>query len=222
MIRAIVKTSSGQLCGFTDWADYVPATGCVIVDLPQGYTDDMADLLVYQNGQLSIDQNRLRDRERETVRAKIKAEAGQRISDTDWRLERAREREYLGTSGLTDVDTVLSEREAIRQTSNAIEMRLDALDDVEAVRAFAWTFDGMEVKVPSRMTRKKFLDRFTPEEMATIMAASDQSPAIKAWLITFQSSELIDLGDPTLAMGIGALEMSGLLPEGRAAQVLAR
>ena len=68
----------------------------------------------------------------------IKAEAERRITALDWRLQRAQEREQLGGTGFETVADVLALREQIRQASNAAELAVLGLDDVQDVQAFTW------------------------------------------------------------------------------------
>ncbi|HDX8451363.1 TPA: hypothetical protein RQN21_000880 [Aeromonas hydrophila] len=68
----------------------------------------------------------------------IKAEAERRITELDWRLQRAQEREQLGETGFETVADVLALREQIRQASNAAEQAVSTLSDVGAVLAFTW------------------------------------------------------------------------------------
>ncbi len=218
---AIIEKSSGTICGYAGYADYKPNKGYAVAALPEGFTEELTDVVVYKDGKLVFDEAKRLAREKDIVRAKIKEEAQQRIEAISWRLERAREREFLGVAGLTDIDTALAEREMIRQTSNVIEAQLDSLETVEAVRAFTWAYGEIVFSVPRRMTRKQFLDRFTAEEMAMIMAAASANPAITAWLTMFQSAELVDLSDASLQIGVAALGMAGLLAEGRAQEILA-
>ena len=68
----------------------------------------------------------------------IKAEAERCITALDWRLQRAKEREQLGETGVETVADVLALREQIRQASNAAELAVSTLTDVSAVQAFTW------------------------------------------------------------------------------------
>ena len=68
----------------------------------------------------------------------IKAEAERRITASDWRLQRAQEREQLGETGVETVADVLALREQIRQSSNAAEQAVRELESVEEVVSFSW------------------------------------------------------------------------------------
>lgn len=77
-----------------------------------------------------------------------------------------------------------------------------------------------------RLTKQQFIDRFTPSEMQGILAAARQSVAVEAWLFRFQSltpdvdGTSIDTNDPRTVAGVLALEQAGLLPAGRATEIL--
>lgn len=70
--------------------------------------------------------------------AEIKVEAERRITALDWRLQRAREREQLGETGVETVADVLALREQIRQASNAAEAVVLELNTLEEVTYFTW------------------------------------------------------------------------------------
>lgn len=168
-----------------------------------------------ENGLLTTDLNPLK-KDRKTA---IKAEAAALIAATDWRLERARERETAGWAGLADVDAVLAEREAIRQSSSAAELAVDALTDATAIQSFSWAVD-VPVKPPRRLTLRLFMERFTEPEQAAILAAAETTPAVKTWWTRFQISLGINLDDPATTTGVEALEALKLIGKGRAKQIL--
>ena len=68
----------------------------------------------------------------------IKAEAERRITELDWRLQRAQEREQLGETGFETVADVLTLREQIRQASNSAELAALSLESVSDVLEFSW------------------------------------------------------------------------------------
>ena len=81
---------------------------------------------------------------------KIKQQAGDKVTASDWRLQRAQDR--VSHAELTTADNstelkaakaellaVLKAREAIRQASNAAETQLLALEDKTAVEQFTWS-----------------------------------------------------------------------------------
>ena len=63
----------------------------------------------------------------------IKKEAGERITATNWMLERARDRKDL-----RDENDVLAKREEIRRASDEAESHVKMLDNVEEIKNYAW------------------------------------------------------------------------------------
>lgn len=151
--------------------------------------------------------------------AEIKRQAAANIAALQWRIERAQERDRLGLPGET-VEQVLIEREAIRRASNRCEAEVSAAQDVAAVQAVVFAATEADYTAPQRLTRLEFLRRFTDAEMQAIVAAADQSPALKAALLKWQTAEGIVLTDPATIAGVQALEIAGLIGEGRAAEIL--
>lgn len=152
--------------------------------------------------------------------AEIKRQAAEAIEVLHWRIERAEERERLGLPGET-VEEVLLEREAIRRASNRCEAEVQAAQDVAAVQAVQFEVTEADRATPNRITRLQFLLRFTDAEMQAIVAAAETNAALKAALLKWQTAEGIALTDPTTIAGVQALEIAGLIGEGRAAQILA-
>ena len=70
------------------------------------------------------------------------------------------------------------------------------------------------------ITKLEFLNRFTLTETATILAASDASPAIRVYLFKLQLAETLDLCNAETMAGVHALEQSGLICAGRALEIL--
>lgn len=71
------------------------------------------------------------------------------------------------------------------------------------------------------ITKREFLERFTAEERVAIRTAAQGSIAIQDYLELVNVSDSIDLTYATTKGGVQALEASGLLAEGRAADILA-
>ena len=147
--------------------------------------------------------------------ARIKTEAAERISATDWRLERARERETAGWGTLADVDAVLVERESIRQCSDQAEQIVMSLDDIEAVRTFEWAVKAV-VTNPERRTKRVVSDLFTDAEMTAIR----NNPATENWWAKFCLSDHVSLVNPELVNGVNDLVLLGILTPARAAEIL--
>ena len=57
--------------------------------------------------------------------------------------------------------------------------------------------------------------------MQAVIAASDQSTALRSALMKWQTAEGIVLTDAATVAGVEALEIAGLLAAGRSAEVLA-
>lgn len=82
--------------------------------------------------------------------------------------------------------------------------------------------DGLvKAYLVTQLTKLAFLNRFTPEERIAIRAAAEQSPAIHDYLEMLDAAQDVELTDPRTIGGVQALEASGLLAEGRGAEILA-
>lgn len=191
----------------------------LLLDLPEDFNPDDVAEWAYDGQGLTRDTVALLERAKIARKARIKAEAARLIEATDWKLARARERADAGWATLAEVDAVLAEREAIRRSSNAAEAAVDALTDVGSVQTFTWSID-VAVAAPRRLTNKQFSDRFTDAEMQAILAAAEANATLKAWWEKFKLARDINLDDPQTIAGVQALEIAGLIGEGRAAEVL--
>lgn len=188
---------------------------------PDVPTTDMDCLYLSDDGVTVIhDSVALLAQVKSTRKERIKGEAAQLIAATDWRLERAREREAAGWVTLAAVDAVLAEREAIRRSSSAAEAAVDALTDLASVRAFTWSVD-VPVAAPRRLTHREFMARFESAESEAILVAAASTPSLQAWWETFRLAQFVNLDDPATRAGIQALEIASVLPAGRAAEILA-
>jgi len=192
----------------------------LLLDLPEGFhSDEMAEW-AYDGQGLTRHTADLLIRAKRIRKSRIKSEAARLIEATDWKLARAREREVAGWSTLADVDAVLTEREAIRRSSNAAEVAVDSMTDVSSIQSFSWSID-VAVAVPRRLTNKGFSDRFSEAEMQAILSAAEANPALKTWWEKFKLARDINLDDAATQSGVQALEIAGLLAMGRAAEILA-
>ena len=215
--RRCIGYIEGSIDGYNGQGVLVDADS-ISPDVP---TDDMTSLYLSDDGVSVIqDITALLAQAKTARKARIKAEAARLIEATDWKLARAREREAAGWATLAEVDAVLAEREAIRRSSNAAEAAVDALTDVGSVQTFTWSID-VAVAAPRRLTHKGFSDRFTDAEMQAILAAAETNAALKTWWEKFKLARDINLDDPATQGGVQALEIAGLIGEGRAAEVLA-
>lgn len=71
-----------------------------------------------------------------------------------------------------------------------------------------------------KMTRLRFIERFTPTETKGILAASKVNADLELYLWKMQQALDVDLLDPSTIIGVQTLEAAGLLATGRAAQIL--
>lgn len=181
--------------------------------------DDLSILSLSDEGEIVADETVALARAKTARIAEIKRQAAGLIAALQWRIERAEERDRLGLPGET-VEEVLLEREAIRRASNRCEAEVEAALDVQAVQAVQFAVTEADRAIPQRLTRLQFLSRFTDEEIQSIVAAADTSPALKAALITWQTAEGIVLTDPSTVAGVQALEIAGLIAPGRAEAIL--
>ncbi|MBO6522104.1 hypothetical protein [Thalassospira sp.] len=73
---------------------------------------------------------------RQALIRKVKAEASDRIAASDWKVDRARERDAL--NGTTTLQDVYAEREAIRTASDEAELAILDLTSLDEIREFIW------------------------------------------------------------------------------------
>lgn len=219
MKKAIIDLNTNAIVGIAN-DGVAPEKHQLLLDLPEDFNPDDVAEWAYDGQGLTRDSVALLERAQGARKARIKAEAARLIEATDWKLARAREREAAGWATLAEVDAVLAEREAIRRSSNAAEAAVDALTDVGSVQTFTWSID-VAVAAPRRLTHKGFSDRFTDAEMQAILAAAEANTALKTWWEKFKLARDINLDDPATQGGVQALEIAGLIGEGRAAEVLA-
>ena len=219
MKKAIIDLNTNAIVGIAN-DGVAPEKHQLLLDLPEDFNPDDVAEWAYDGQGLTRDTVALLERAQGARKARIKAEAARLIEATDWKLARAREREAAGWATLAEVDAVLAEREAIRRSSNAAEAAVDALTDVGSVQTFTWSID-VAVAAPRRLTHKGFSDRFTDAEMQAILAAAETNAALKTWWEKFKLARDINLDDPATQGGVQALEIAGLIGEGRATEVLA-
>lgn len=218
MQKAIIDLNTNAIVGIAN-DGFIPEKHQLLLDLPEDFNPDDVAEWAYDGQGLTHDTVALLERAKAARKARIKAEAARLIEATDWKLARAREREAAGWAALAEVDAVLAEREAIRRSSSAAEADVDALTDVGSVQTFTWSID-VAVAAPRRLTHKGFSDRFTDAEVQAILAACQANAALNAWWEKFKLARDINLDDPATQGGVQALEIAGLIGEGRAAEVL--
>lgn len=149
----------------------------------------------------------------------IKEEAFTKIAALDWKLERAREREDASWESLEAVNEVLAERESIRRSSDAAEVAVNGLTNLDDILNFQWEV-SVQVSAPRRVTRQQFLDRLTSEETADIIEAAQTSSSIAAWILRLENADFVNLDDPAVLMAMEALEIAGLIVPGRAQEIV--
>lgn len=218
-MKLIISAKTGQVIGTMEGeVEHLP--DMIHIDPPEGF--DMGDYAewAFDGTSLTRDPAAALNRAKDTRRARIKTEAGQLIAASDWKLQRAKERESGGWATLGDVDKLLAARENIRRSSGAAEVALDALTDVASVQAFAWAIEQI-VKPARRLTQVQFASRFTDTELQSILSAAAQNPALGAWWEKFKLAKDIDLEAHDTKAGVQALEFVGLLAAGRTEVVFA-
>ncbi|MBI3727081.1 MAG: hypothetical protein HY254_01985 [Burkholderiales bacterium] len=221
MTQLIIDTGN-QITGYSQDDNLQACEGVRLVPAPEGFNPA---LLAFYTVKVSKGKTTITlDTSAALVDAKtarcklIKEEAARLIAATDWKLQRAKERDTAGWGSLADIDQVLAEREAIRRSNDTAEQAVNVLTDINAVQTFTWAVD-VPVVPPNRLTRGEFLDRFTREETAAILAAADANSSLKAWVMRLENSDWIKTAEATA--GLQALEIAGLIQPGRAAAILA-
>ncbi len=76
------------------------------------------------------------EKARQALVRHIKTEAAERIAATDWKVERAKERDAL--NGTTTLQDVYADRELIRGLSDEAEVAALLLETMESVAVFSW------------------------------------------------------------------------------------
>ena len=170
---------------------------------------------------------------KDKVRDLIKITASELINESDWRVERAKERDLIGITDGETSEEVYAYREAVRKVSNQLESELLGniqyewdIHITENLQDFIENiFEGkvkealQYIKV-NRITPLAFFSRFTPEEQGAVMTAVQQNPILNALIVSLQLADGVVLTDPRIVAGIQALEQAGLLAEGRAQEIL--
>lgn len=199
------------------------------------FSDPKTPIVLDENGEAIYSGSLYVTKYKEKVISMIKQTASRLIYDTEWRIERARDRDQLGINAET-VQDVMLEREAIRRVSNELEESMlghvkyewdidqgRTTDDLFEQIENSFTFgvkDALSRLKPNRITTLAFFSRFTPEEQGAIMIAVQQNPILNALIVSLQLADGVVLTDPRIIAGIQALEQAGLLAEGRADEIL--
>jgi hypothetical protein len=70
------------------------------------------------------------------------------------------------------------------------------------------------------LTPLQFLNRFTDDEAKAILALSKTNPDVELWWIKYNKALDIDLTDSQTISGVRALELLGVIAQGRANEIL--
>lgn len=77
---------------------------------------------------------------------------------------------------------------------------------------------------PRLLTQRAFICRFTDEEAVRLdlasIGATEQAAYLRRYQAKVAASPIINMDDPDIPKGIRALELGGLLADGRAAQII--
>lgn len=152
----------------------------------------------------------------------IKLDAAQMITDTDWRLQRATEREQIGVAikNIETVADVLSEREAIRAASNRAETEINRLRSVKSINNFTWQVEPSDYPPTPPLTHLQFLRRFTSNERAAINTAAKENASVNDYMSMLQMAKFISTKDTDVILGVNMLEQNKIIGKGRAGQIL--
>ena len=109
----------------------------VLVDIFDGMSDNaiLAKITEEADAELA---RKLVD-EKGIKKKMVKFNAGELITSTDWKLDKARD------TGADNTD-ILAERQAIRDKSNDLEDEIDACKDEDEINAFGWDEKTLEKK----------------------------------------------------------------------------
>lgn len=219
-MKLVIDLSTNTVVGGTTDDHFVASSVQQLIDAPEDFEMASAAEWSFDGVEISRDPVAALGRAKAARIARIKAEAGRLIVATDWRLERARERQDAGWGTLAQTDVVMAQREAIRRSSDLAEAAVDAMTDPAAVHAFTWSVE-VEVDPQRRLSHKAFSDLFTAAELQAILGAAESSTAVRAWWEKFKLAKDVNMTDPATLAGVQALEIAGLIGDGRAAEILA-
>lgn len=140
MQKAIIELNTNAIVGMAN-EGAIPEKHQLLIDLPEDFHPDAAAEWTYDGQGLIRDPVAQLERAKAARKARIKAEAKRLIEALNWRFDRARERAEMGMTGVETVADVLAMREAIRSSSNAAEVAVDAMTDAASVQAYTWSVD---------------------------------------------------------------------------------
>ncbi len=216
----ILIDATGAIAGYTNTSSYLIGVGQSLIEAPPEFDLNEADEWFMSNGVLTHDMALALARAKAARITEIKAEAAQYIEATDWRLQRAQEREAAGWATLAAVDAVLAQREAVRRSSDAAEAAVTACTTLQELGALTWTAADVTVPVPRLLTHEQLIKLFTAAEWEAMTDAARTSAAMDAWMRRFSMAKVVNFDDEATIMGIQMLELAGVLATGRAAEIL--
>jgi hypothetical protein len=219
--KAIFNTASLTLAGYTSDPEFLQTPTLVTATLPIGWNEEDRDYAMLVEGAIVVDASRRLVAIQLARITAIKASAATQLTEIDWRLERAQERDKIGADGET-INDVLSEREAIRRASNRAETEVQALTSIEDIEAFTWEVLPSDYPTNTVVTRLAFMRLFTDEERVNIRAARDsgQSQDLLDFWEMLMVATAVNLHDQSIQQGVTMLETQGLIGVNRAAEVL--
>lgn len=218
-MKIIINLDSNTVAGMTNDAAFTPANNQIMQEAPEDFDIASASEWSYDGKGIVRDLTIALDRAKAAAKQRIKSEAARLIAAYDWKLARARERDEAGWGALSGIDTVLAERESVRRSSSAAEQAVDALTDMASVHGFSWSVTAI-TDIPRRLTQAQFMARFTAEEVAGILAASDTHIDVRVMWEKFRSYSTVNLESDLCQSGVRALGIAGLLSAGRADEIL--
>ena len=219
MLYCIVNTQTNTIEVTTTDAAAQTGENEILLPAPEGVDFEKAQFLRYNGTEIVLDTEEILKRARYQKCVEIKAQAKALIEATDWQLQRAEERESCGFTALSDLDDILTARENIRQSSNKAEAAVNALTTEEQIASFTWDVENL-VEHPNRITKKQFLDLFTDQEIATILAAAQTNATLEVFYEKVKIATYINLNEQAVQLGLQMLELGGFLAQGRAAEIL--
>lgn len=96
----------------------------------------------------------------------------------------------------------------------------------EINKVFTYNVIQREVPIPrpvkSVLTPLEFLNRFTTEEIKTILALSKTDADVEVWWLKYNKARDLDLNNQQTVEGVNMLEAAGLIAPGRAEEILTK
>ena len=216
---AIINTETNEVEGLSSHGDCEIRANQKFVEIPAELTFENTQYAAFDGEKVYFNTEAYLADLKSAKIAQIKVEAKALIEATDWQLQRAEERESCGFTALSDLDDILTARENIRQSSNKAEAAVNALTTEAEIADFTWGVENL-VEHPNRITKKQFLDLFTDQEIATILAAAETNATLEVFYEKVKIATYINLNEQAVQLGLQMLELGGLLAQGRAAEIL--